>query len=47
MIIELEMVPIAEEMEHPIDSIRTEIKEFFEQYGWRVLKVDGYDDDED
>lgn len=47
MLVEIEIVPIADELEHPLKSFKEELEEFFEQWGWKVLKVSNYDNDEE
>ena len=37
--LELELVPLADEMEHPFSYFKEELEEFFEQFGWKVLKT--------
>lgn len=44
--VEIDIEPIADELENPLHSFKEELKEFFEQWGWRVLRVSNYDDEE-
>lgn len=46
IIVELEIEPIAEELEHPLKEFKEELKELFETYGWRVKSVSNYDDED-
>jgi len=39
-ILEIEIVPVVYEMEHPLEEFQVELVEFFEQYGWKVLTID-------
>lgn len=45
--VELEIEPIADELEHPLKEFKEELKELFETYGWRIVHVSNYDEDED
>ena len=47
MLVEIEIEPIADEMEHPLKEFREELRELFEVFGWRVVKVANYEEDED
>lgn len=47
MLVEIEIEPIAEEMEHPLKEFKAELKELFETFGWKVLRVSNYEDDEE
>lgn len=45
--VELDIEPIADELEHPLKTFKEELIELFETYGWRVTRVANYDLDED
>lgn len=45
ILMELELEPIAEDLEIPLKEFSEELKEFFEAYGWKILGVSNYDDD--
>lgn len=45
--LEIDIEPIDDEMEHPLYTFKDELKEFFEQWGWRVVRVANYDLDEE
>lgn len=44
--LEIDLEAIATEMEHPLHTFRDELKEFFELYGWEVIRVANYEDEE-
>ena len=41
--VEIDIEPIAEDMEAPLKEFRVELRELFEQYGWKVVRVANYD----
>jgi hypothetical protein len=43
---ELELVPIAEGMEHDPKYFKEELKEFFEQFGWKITYSSVEEDEE-
>lgn len=44
--LEIDLRAIADEMESPLHTFREEMKEFFELYGWEVIRVANYEDEE-
>lgn len=45
--LELDIEPIEDEMEHPLHTFKGELKEFLEHFGWRLVRVANYEDDDE
>lgn len=41
VLLEIEIVPIADEMEADLEYFQEDLREFFEHFGWKVLKING------
>jgi len=47
ILMELELVSMEDGSEHELSYFRDELKEFFEQFGWKLLRTDQDEDEED
>ena len=45
--LELELVPLEEGAEHDLEYFREELKEFFENFGWKITYMSSDEEDED
>jgi len=41
VILEIEIAPMQDELTTPLDYFQDDLKEFFEQFGWKIVAIDG------